>query len=40
VEFVVVPLIIIAKHHENIRRLLNGTEGRFGKSKGDRAAAA
>jgi glycerol-3-phosphate acyltransferase PlsY len=32
VEFVVVPLIIIAKHHENIRRLLNGTEHSFRKS--------
>ncbi|MGA2538634.1 MAG: glycerol-3-phosphate 1-O-acyltransferase PlsY [Terracidiphilus sp.] len=26
----VVPLIIIAKHHQNIRRLLDGTESRFG----------
>jgi glycerol-3-phosphate acyltransferase PlsY len=34
---VVVPLIVIAKHHANIRRLLTGTEYRFGKSK---AAAA
>ena len=25
-----VPLIIIAKHHQNIRRLLDGTESRFG----------
>jgi glycerol-3-phosphate acyltransferase PlsY len=33
----VVPLIVIAKHHANIRRLLAGTEYRFGKSK---AAAA
>jgi glycerol-3-phosphate acyltransferase PlsY len=32
VEFIVVPVIIIAKHHENIRRLLNGTEHRFSKS--------
>jgi glycerol-3-phosphate acyltransferase PlsY len=31
------PLIVIAKHHANIRRLLAGTEYRFGKSK---AAAA
>jgi glycerol-3-phosphate acyltransferase PlsY len=29
----VVPLIVIAKHHANIRRLLAGTEYRFGKSK-------
>jgi len=32
VEFVAIPLIIIAKHHENIRRLLNGTEHTFRKS--------
>jgi glycerol-3-phosphate acyltransferase PlsY len=30
---VVVPLIVIVKHHANIRRLLTGTEYRFGKSK-------
>lgn len=29
----IVPVIVIAKHHQNIRRLLNGTEYRFGKSK-------
>lgn len=29
----VVPLIIIAKHHQNIRRLLAGTESRFGANK-------
>jgi acyl phosphate:glycerol-3-phosphate acyltransferase len=34
---ILLPLIIIAKHHANIRRLLSGTEYRFGKSK---AAAA
>jgi len=34
---IVLPLIVIAKHHANIRRLLAGTEYRFGKSK---AAAA
>ena len=26
-----VPLIVIARHHQNIARLLNGTEYRFGK---------
>jgi acyl phosphate:glycerol-3-phosphate acyltransferase len=30
---IAVPLIIIAKHHQNIRRLLNGTESRFGVKK-------
>jgi glycerol-3-phosphate acyltransferase PlsY len=34
---ILLPLIIIVKHHANIRRLLAGTEYRFGKSK---AAAA
>ena len=34
---VIVPLIVIGKHHANIRRLLTGTEYRFGKTK---AAAA
>jgi glycerol-3-phosphate acyltransferase PlsY len=29
----VVPLIIIAKHHQNIRRLLSGTESRLGVKK-------
>jgi acyl phosphate:glycerol-3-phosphate acyltransferase len=33
----IVPLIVIVKHHANIRRLLTGTEYRFGRSK---AAAA
>jgi glycerol-3-phosphate acyltransferase PlsY len=28
--FVVIPFLIIAKHHTNIRRLMNGTESRFG----------
>ena len=28
-----VPLLIIAKHHQNIRRLWAGTESRFGKKK-------
>lgn len=30
---ILLPLLIIAKHHANIRRLLAGTEYRFGKSK-------
>jgi glycerol-3-phosphate acyltransferase PlsY len=34
---IIIPLIVILKHHANIRRLLAGTEYRFGKSK---AAAA
>ncbi len=28
-----IPLLIIAKHHANIRRLLSGTENRFGRRK-------
>jgi glycerol-3-phosphate acyltransferase PlsY len=31
--FLFIPLLIILKHHENIRRLRNGTENRFGKKK-------
>jgi len=31
-----VPFIIIAKHHQNIRRLIEGTESRFGVSKQNR----
>ncbi|MDE3104733.1 MAG: glycerol-3-phosphate 1-O-acyltransferase PlsY [Acidobacteriota bacterium] len=31
--FLFLPLLIIAKHHQNIRRLLSGTENRFGKRK-------
>jgi glycerol-3-phosphate acyltransferase PlsY len=31
--FFFIPLLIIVKHHENIRRLLAGTENRFGKKK-------
>jgi glycerol-3-phosphate acyltransferase PlsY len=30
---IVIPAIVIAKHHGNIRRLLNGTEFRFGSPK-------
>jgi glycerol-3-phosphate acyltransferase PlsY len=31
--FVAIPLLIVLKHHENIRRLLAGTESRFGSRK-------
>lgn len=31
--FLFIPLLIIAKHHQNIRRLLSGTENRFGSPK-------
>lgn len=31
--FFFIPLLIILKHHENIRRLRNGTENRFGSKK-------
>jgi glycerol-3-phosphate acyltransferase PlsY len=31
--FLFIPILIIAKHHENIRRLFSGTENRFGKKK-------
>lgn len=31
--FVFIPLLIIVKHHQNIRRLLTGTENRFGSPK-------
>jgi glycerol-3-phosphate acyltransferase PlsY len=30
---VFIPLLVILKHHENIRRLMAGTESRFGKKK-------
>jgi acyl phosphate:glycerol-3-phosphate acyltransferase len=31
--WIFIPLLIIVKHHQNIRRLLSGTESRFGKAK-------
>ena len=31
--FLFIPLLIIAKHHQNIQRLLKGTESRFGSRK-------
>lgn len=31
--FFFIPLLIIVKHHQNIRRLLSGTESRFGSPK-------
>jgi glycerol-3-phosphate acyltransferase PlsY len=31
--YILIPLIVIAKHHQNIRRLLSGTESRFGSRK-------
>jgi len=31
--FFFIPLVVILKHHANIRRLISGTESRFGKSK-------
>lgn len=33
VGFLFIPLLIIVKHHQNIRRLLAGTESRFGSPK-------
>ena len=32
--FLFIPLLLIVKHHQNIRRLLAGTENRFSSSKG------
>ena len=29
------PVLVIAKHHANIRRLLQGTENRMGAKKAD-----
>jgi glycerol-3-phosphate acyltransferase PlsY len=37
--FLFIPLLVVVKHHANIRRLLSGTESRFG-SKSTPAAAA
>ena len=31
--FLFIPLLVIVKHHQNIRRLLSGTESRFGARK-------
>jgi glycerol-3-phosphate acyltransferase PlsY len=28
--FLFIPLLIVVKHHGNIRRLMSGTESRFG----------
>lgn len=36
---VLISLLIILKHHSNIRRLLNGTESRFGRKKSAEALA-
>jgi glycerol-3-phosphate acyltransferase PlsY len=33
----IVPLIVIVKHHQNIGRLIHGTEYRFGRSKASEA---
>lgn len=33
----IVPVIVIAKHHQNIARLINGTEYRFGKTRATHA---
>jgi glycerol-3-phosphate acyltransferase PlsY len=31
--FIFIPLLVVVKHHQNIRRLLSGTESRFGTKK-------
>lgn len=31
--YILIPLIVILKHHQNIRRLISGTEHRFGSRK-------
>ena len=38
--FVCIPILIIVKHHGNIRRLLSGTEHRFGSSRREQAGSA
>jgi acyl phosphate:glycerol-3-phosphate acyltransferase len=38
--FLFVPLLVIVKHHENIGRLLKGTESRFGSKSDAKKAAA
>ncbi|MCL2661592.1 MAG: glycerol-3-phosphate 1-O-acyltransferase PlsY [Acidobacteriaceae bacterium] len=35
VGLIFIPLLIILKHHQNIRRLLSGTESRFGSRKAE-----
>ncbi len=37
--FLFIPLLIVLKHHGNIRRLLSGTESRFGSKSGPGTAA-
>ncbi len=39
VGFCLIPLIVIVKHHANIRRLLSGTESRFGNKKDTKVPA-
>jgi glycerol-3-phosphate acyltransferase PlsY len=38
--FLFLPMLVIAKHHENISRLLKGTESRFGAKSAAKKAAA
>jgi glycerol-3-phosphate acyltransferase PlsY len=35
-----IPLIVILKHHQNIGRLVKGTEYRFGKADGNTRTTA
>ena len=39
VGFCLIPLIVVVKHHANMRRLLSGTESRFGKKKDTKVPA-